>query len=74
MLSEKQKLKFLQETSLFTDARSEALASICKITQEQDYPAEHILFHEGDDGDSLYLIVGGEVGIPKDEMQVLTLD
>ena len=74
MLSEQQKLKFLRKTSLFAHVSDDALLSICKITQERDYPAGHILFHEGDEGDSLYLIAEGELEVLKDETQILTLD
>ena len=73
MLSEQEKLKFLQETDLFAKIPSGELASICRITQEVDYPAEHLLCSEGDLGDSLYLLVDGEVGIIKVNTQVLTL-
>ncbi|MCZ6680288.1 MAG: SpoIIE family protein phosphatase [Candidatus Poribacteria bacterium] len=73
MLSEQQKLTFLQKTDLFTHVPTQALMQISKITQEQDYPAGHILFREGDEGDSLYLIVAGEVGILKEDTLVITL-
>ena len=74
MLSEEEKLKFLKATDLFGHLTSEGLASICQIIQENDYPAGQVLFNEGDIGDSLYLVVDGEVGIIKDDIQVLALN
>ncbi len=74
MLSTQQKLEFLRETQLFShlSSNSKGLALICQIAQEIDYPAEHVLFSEGDEGDSLYLLVNGNVGIIKDNIQVIT--
>ena len=74
MLSEQQRLEFLRETSLFAPVPSEALVSICRITQEQDHPAGHVLIREGEQGNSLYLIVDGEVEILKEDTPVMTLN
>ena len=74
MLSEQQKSAFLQDTSLFAHVPSHALQSICEIAHEKDYPAEHILMREGDRGDTLYLMVEGEVEILKDNIPVMAFD
>ena len=71
MLSEKQKSVFLQRTSLFAHVPPEALLSICKIAQEQEYPAGHVLMHEGEKGDTMYLMVDGEVEILKDNTHLM---
>jgi phosphoserine phosphatase RsbU/P len=76
MLSEQQKLEFVGKTDLFAHlpSDSEGLALISHSAEELDVPAEHVLFEEGDEGDSLYLLVDGKVGIIKDYTQVMTLD
>ena len=71
MLTEADKLQFLQKTELFSELPETELKSICQIANEVAYPADATLFEEGDEGDSLYLIVDGEVSIIKAGTEVL---
>lgn len=71
MLSEAEKLHFLQKTELFAEIPPTELKAICPIANEVVYPAESTLFEEGDEGDSLYLLVTGEVSIIKEGTEVL---
>ena len=71
MLAEKDKLQFLQKTELFADLPHTELKAICQIADEVAYPADATLFEEGDEGDSLYLIIEGEVSIIKAGTEVL---
>ena len=71
MLPEEEKLQFLKKTELFAELPETELKSICQIASEVAYPADTTLFEEGDEGDSLYLIVKGEVSIIKAGTEVL---
>ncbi len=71
MLVEDDKLKFLRKTELFSQLPQTELKLISDIALEVTYPAEHTLFEEGTEGDSLYLLVHGEVSIIKAETEVL---
>lgn len=71
MLAE-QKLQFLQKTELFAELEKAGLKSICNIAHEVTHPADHTIFEEGDEGDSLYLLVDGEISIIKAETEVLS--
>ena len=71
MLPEEEKLQFLKKTELFAELPETELKSICQIANEVTYPADATLFEEGDEGDSLYLIVDGEVSIIKAGTEVL---
>ena len=71
MLAEEDKLQFLQKTELFAELPQTELKAICQIANEVAYPADSTLFEEGDEGDSLYLIVDGEVSIIKAGTEVL---
>lgn len=71
MLPEEEKLQFLKKTELFAELPETELKSICQIASEVAYPADATLFEEGDEGDSLYLIVNGEVSIIKAGTEVL---
>ena len=71
MLREEEKLQFLQKTELFSELPDTELKAICHIAKEVAYPADSTLFEEGDEGDSLYLLVDGEVSIIKAGTEVL---
>ena len=71
MLAEEDKLKFLLQTELFAELPETELKLICQSANEVAYPADATLFEEGDEGDSLYLIVEGEVSIIKAGTEVL---
>lgn len=71
MLTAAEKLHFLQTTALFSEVPETELKAISEITQEVAYPADSTLFEEGDEGDSLYLLVEGEVSIVKEGTEVL---
>ena len=70
----KDKLQFLQETELFAELPEAELKAISQIANEVSYPAGSMLFEEGDEGDSLYLIVEGKVSIIKAGTEVLFYD
>lgn len=67
-----QKLQFLKNTELFAELSKADLKSICAIANEVAYPADHTIFEEGDEGDSLYLLVDGELSIIKADLEVLS--
>ena len=74
MLSEADKLQFLQKTELFAEIPETELKSISQIANEVAYSEGSTLFEEGDEGDSLYLIVDGKVSIIKAGTEVLFFD
>ena len=74
MLAEADKVQFLQKTELFAELPEAELKAISQIANEVAYPAGSMLFEEGDEGDSLYLIVDGKVSIIKADTEVLFLD
>lgn len=58
-------LAFLQRVSIFSGVGTESLQRITTITGEKTYPKKGIIFHEGDAGDTLYIIKTGRVKISK---------
>ena len=58
-------LTFLQRVSIFGGVGNEALARISAITGEKTYAKKTIIFHEGDPGDTLYILKSGRVKISK---------
>ena len=58
-------LVFLQRVSIFSGIGQDSLERIASITQEKTYPKKSIIFHEGDRGDTLYILKSGRVKISK---------
>ncbi|MCG9129265.1 SpoIIE family protein phosphatase [Candidatus Poribacteria bacterium] len=71
---EEEKFRFLHSSELFSELTLDRIKPICEVAHEVVLPADHILFEEGDDGDSLYLLVEGEISIIKADTEVLTFN
>lgn len=54
---------YIQELELFQKLPSHIVNEVAKFMVEESYPAEHILFREGEDADHLYLLEDGQVAI-----------
>ena len=67
-----EKITFLKQTELFAELSTADLASISDIAHEVVFPNNHTIFEEGAEGDSLYLLVDGEISIIKAETEVLS--
>ncbi len=69
-----EKLQFLQKTELFAELSKADLESISDIAHEVVFSADHTIFEEGAEGDSLYLLVDGEISIIKADTEVLSFN
>lgn len=58
-------LTFLQRVTIFSGMTPDSLARIASITGEKTYSKKSIIFHEGDEGDTLYILKHGRVKISK---------
>jgi CRP/FNR family transcriptional regulator len=63
-----EKIIVLNQVPLFSALKIEDIHKISTITTEETYEDGHILFHEGDIGDSLFIVVSGEVKIIKQDV------
>ncbi len=57
------KFNFLLSTPLFSSLPSEELKKIALVLEERSLTAGEMLFKQGDVGDSLYIIMSGEVKV-----------
>lgn len=67
MISTVEKVLFLKGVDLFETIAGEELSSIARITDQIDIAAHDLVFKEGDEGDAMYLIVGGKVKVHSGE-------
>ena len=61
-----EKIVLLKGIELFESLSVGELAAIGSVVEEVDYPAGEIIIKEGDAGDTLFLMVKGEVSVIKD--------
>lgn len=62
-----EKVLFLRKIELFADLSPRDLGHIARIAEEVTYAAGSTVFEAGDYGDSLFVIVGGELAVFRGE-------
>jgi len=65
---------FLSKIFLFQALKEEELEHVLSHTQTRDYPAGAVIIQEGETGDSMFIMVSGEVEITKELTLVLDED
>jgi HEAT repeat protein len=65
-----ERILFLKSASLFADVAGSDLPWIDEIAREHTYPAGEVIFRENEMGDTLYIIVEGQVRVLKGEEAV----
>jgi CRP/FNR family transcriptional regulator, cyclic AMP receptor protein len=56
----------LRHVAIFKDLDDDELQAVAELCREEKFNSGEYIFHEGDPGNRLYLIVGGEVRISRD--------
>ena len=73
MYSILEKTLILKSVELFQEIPGEILSNIAQISEELNLEAEQSIFKEGDHGDSLYIIIDGEVSVIKEKKEIAIL-
>jgi ATP/ADP translocase/HEAT repeat protein len=68
-----ERILFLKSASLFADVAGSDLPWIDAIAREKEYEAGEVVFRDGETGDSLYIIVEGQVRVLKGEDKPVVL-
>jgi len=59
------KVLYLKEVEIFKDLSVKELSAIASVTEEVSFPKGEIIMREGDQGETMYLIISGEVSVIK---------
>src|ERR1043166_8511401 len=59
------KIQFLRRVPIFGALNEDSLQRVASIMLEKSYSRKSIVFHEGDHGDTLYIIKAGRIKIAK---------
>ena len=70
MLSTVEKVLFLKSVDLFSKIPGEDLAQVAGIAQEVTFENEELIIQEGEMGDSMFLIIDGEVLVHREGTQI----
>ncbi|HIA29386.1 MAG TPA: cyclic nucleotide-binding domain-containing protein [Candidatus Marinimicrobia bacterium] len=68
-----EKTLFLKGVTLFKDIPGEEVAHIAQIADTINLESNEVVFEDGDPGDSMFIIVDGEVRIHKEGKEIATL-
>jgi Cyclic nucleotide-binding domain/TLC ATP/ADP transporter len=60
-----EKILHLRAIQIFQDLSVSELAAVASVTEEVVYPAGEVVIREGEPGDTMYLIIKGEVSVTK---------
>ena len=71
MLTTIEKVIFLQEVDAFERLQTEDLAHIAAISEEVSVPRDSVIFREGGNPDSMYLVLEGKVRLHQGQREVM---
>ncbi len=73
MISTVEKVLFLKGVELFGQISGEDLSQIAQIADEVEFDADQLIIREGELGDSLFLIISGQVRVHQGEREIVVL-
>ena len=68
-----EKILFLKSAPVFERVSGEDLAALARVAEVETFAAGQTVFHEGDMGDALYVVVRGRIGIDGGGERLATL-
>jgi len=68
-----ERMRFLRSVPLFGELPGEDLRTIAEIVETVEHPKGTVVFHKGDAGDDLYVILRGKIAIRDGKTELATL-
>lgn len=73
MLSSFERLLFIRRVSIFQELRDEFLVKLASVMDELSFPPQHMIFQQGEEGRSLYIVVSGQIKVHIGEQELAQL-
>ncbi len=70
MITTVERLIFVRRVSIFQELRDDFIVRLAAVMYELSFPAKHTIFTRGQEGNSLYIIVSGQVKVHIGEKQL----
>ncbi len=74
MLTSVDRLLFVRGVPIFKELRDDFLVRLASIMDEQEFPPQHTIVSQGQEGRSLYILVKGSVRVHADNQEIARLD
>jgi CRP-like cAMP-binding protein len=74
MLSSVDRLLFVRGVPIFRELRDDFLVRLASVMEEVEFPPNHTIFTEGQEGRSLYIVVSGRVRVHLANQDIAQLD
>ena len=73
MITKLEKTLYLKDSSIFDEIPAKDLYDISHYLEEKDFSKNDYIFKDGDDGDSMYFILSGDIDIMKVNTKLVSL-
>jgi len=70
MITTVERLIFVRRVSIFQELRDDFIVRLAVVMDEVSFPAKHTIFTRGQEGQSLYILVSGQVKVHIGEKQL----
>lgn len=74
MLSSVDRLLFVRRVPIFKELRDDFIVRLTSVMHELQFPANHTIFRQGEEGRSLYIIVSGRVKVHIGDKKLAEVD
>jgi len=74
MLSSVDRLLFVRRVPIFKELRDDFIVRLTSVMHELQFPANHTIFRQGEEGRSLYIIMSGRVKVHIGDKQLAEVD
>lgn len=74
MLTSVDRLLFVRQVPIFKELRDDFLVRLASVMEELSFPNNHTIFTEGEEGQSLYIVVSGRVRVHIDDQELVQLE
>ena len=69
MIDVYERIYLLKNSTIFSEVRTDDLLQIAQILQEESFLKGDVIFHKNENGDQLYLVAQGKIGISVNNSQ-----
>jgi CRP/FNR family transcriptional regulator, cyclic AMP receptor protein len=70
MLTSVDRLLLVRRVPIFQELRDDFIVRLASVMDELTFPSNHVMFRQGEEGRSLYIVISGRIRIHVDDRQL----